>query len=89
MGRDAATARPDGPGRVLAIDAGAMRYGVEDTLRLAGVTDPALHEAVVAFWKARFFTDEYCLEDVPVRGRAGVRARAARARPLPRLSHRP
>ena len=38
-------------------------WSVSAPLRARGIAEPALHEALLAFWAARFFTSEYVLED--------------------------
>lgn len=48
----------------------AMRYKLADTLGAAGVTDPAIHRELEAYWFARFFTNEYVLYDLPLAGAA-------------------
>lgn len=46
-----------------------LPYLLRDTLRKAGLhEDPALLERAGAFWKARFFTDEYQRFDEPLAG---------------------
>ena len=45
-----------------------LRYRVSDTLAVLGFTDAALVGEVSAFWKDRFFTDAYCLYDLPIAG---------------------
>lgn len=47
-----------------------MGWNVHDDLKRAGVTDPALLEAIKQFWKERFFRDEYLLLDHEVPGAA-------------------
>jgi hypothetical protein len=43
-------------------------YGFVDNLRRLGIEDPALHEAGLAFWKERFFTDGHIRFDTEVPG---------------------
>lgn len=45
-----------------------LKYRVSDTLALLGFTEPGLVGEVFAFWKDRFFTDAYCLYDLPIAG---------------------
>lgn len=45
-----------------------LKYRVSDTLAVLGFTDPGLVGEVFAFWKDRFFTDAYCLYDLPIAG---------------------
>ena len=45
-----------------------LAYRVGDTLAALGFTDPELIDAVSRFWKERFFTDDYCLYDLPLAG---------------------
>jgi hypothetical protein len=45
-----------------------LPYLLKDTLALLAVTEPALVERALAFWRARFFTDEYQRYDEPVSG---------------------
>ena len=54
--------------RILAMSPAAQVYGLEPTLRNAGVDDEAVHDEVVAFWQDRFFTDAYCRHNVPFAG---------------------
>lgn len=45
-------------------------WNVLDPLRQAGIRDQALLDAVAAYWKERFFTDEWVLKDEPYPGAA-------------------
>jgi hypothetical protein len=45
-----------------------LRYRVSDTLELLGFTDAELVAEVFSFWKDRFFTNAYCLYDLPIAG---------------------
>ncbi len=45
-----------------------IRYRVADTLRAAGLTDPALLERFQEGWWKRFFTNEYVVFDLPTPG---------------------
>lgn len=45
-----------------------LKYRVSDTLEALGFTEPALVAEVTAFWKDRFFTNAYCLYDLPIAG---------------------
>lgn len=43
-------------------------YGFTKTLTRLGITDPALHEAGLAFWRERFFADPHMQHDVETPG---------------------
>ncbi len=43
-------------------------YEATDTLRAAGIDDEALLAEVHTFWRARFFTNDYLLFDLPLAG---------------------
>lgn len=45
-----------------------LKYGIVDTARSAGIDDAALLEDLRDFWFARFFKNEYLLEDAPLPG---------------------
>lgn len=62
-----------------AVSAGPVRYALTDTLALYGLTATALVEAAQAFWKPRFFRNDYFALDPPVAGAPGfVREVASR-----------
>lgn len=45
-----------------------LPYLLKDTLARCGITDGALTEQALAFWRLRFFTDEFQRFDEPVHG---------------------
>jgi len=51
-----------------AAEAERLEYLFRGTLRLYGVTDPALLDEVVDFWRARFFTDAFLCHDIATPG---------------------
>jgi hypothetical protein len=60
-----------------------LQYRVDDTLAALGFSDPSLSELVVAWWKERFFTDDYCLYDLPLAGAVELVERVYRAGGVP------
>jgi len=54
--------------RFSAARADRVPYLFRETLRLYGVTDVALFDEVVDFWRARFFTDAFLRHDVATPG---------------------
>ncbi len=56
--------------QIHAIPLSRVRYGIADTLAPYGVSDPALIEALKAYWFARFFTNDYLVHDLPSPGAA-------------------
>lgn len=59
------------PGFVSAVDrlaSASVRYSVAETVRELGVSNGELLEALLAFWRQRFFTDEYVVHDLPTPG---------------------
>jgi hypothetical protein len=48
----------------------AVAYRVADTLSDHGITDPRVVEGAIAFWRARFFTNDYQRYDVVIPGAA-------------------
>jgi hypothetical protein len=55
---------------VAGLEAEDMGWNVNEALKRHGVKDPALLGALRAFWRERFFTDDYCAADEPVPGAA-------------------
>ncbi|NCC52944.1 MAG: hypothetical protein EOM20_17275 [Spartobacteria bacterium] len=45
-----------------------LPYRVDDSLTLAGITDRDARKRFKAYWSARFFTDDYCIYDIPIPG---------------------
>lgn len=45
-----------------------LPYLLSETLALVDCHDPLLHEQAFAFWRDRFFTDDYQRYDLPLRG---------------------
>lgn len=60
-----------------------LKYRVGDTLASLGFADPELAAAVTSFWKDRFFTDDYCLYDLPIAGAVELVQRVHRAGGVP------
>lgn len=60
--------RPDAADACARAAPGDIGYGFVDNLTRIGVVDPDLHEEGLAFWRARFFTDEYQRHDVEIPG---------------------
>ncbi len=60
-----------------------LKYRVGDTLAALGLADPELAVAVTEFWKDRFFTDDYCLYDLPIAGAVELVQRVHRAGGVP------
>lgn len=50
------------------LDSATMGYLLEDDLRKAGFTDEAALEELGAYWKARFFLNDYIQYDLPYPG---------------------
>lgn len=46
----------------------ALPYLLRDTLSQCGFAEPALHERAAAFWRQRFFTDDFQRYDEPIPG---------------------
>jgi len=60
-----------------------LKYRVGDTLAALGFADPGLADEVTSFWKARFFTNDYCLHDLPIAGAVELVQRVHRAGGVP------
>ncbi len=60
-----------------------LKYRVGDTLAHLGFTDPDLAAEVTQFWKDRFFTDDYCLYDLPIAGAVEMVTRVHKAGGVP------
>src|SRR5262249_14995801 len=46
-------------------------WSIAEAMRVAGLPDAEaelLHREAKAFWRDRFFTSAYCVEDIPIRG---------------------
>lgn len=52
-----------------------LPYLLSETLARCGIEDPALHDDAFAFWRERFFTDEYQRFDLPLAGAVDFVAR--------------
>jgi hypothetical protein len=59
---------PEASQRCTQVNPDDVVYGFIENLRRLGVTEPALHEEGLAFWKERFFADPHIRHDVEVRG---------------------
>jgi hypothetical protein len=69
-GRDGLRRQLDGLART------GLPYLLADTFARIGVDDEALHKEAFAFWKQRFFTDEYQRYDMPLPGAVDFAQRA-------------
>lgn len=69
--------------RVRATSARDLKYRVADTLAAIGFGDPELTAEVTHFWRERFFTDDYCLYDLPMAGAVEVVKRVHKAGGVP------
>lgn len=69
--------------RVRATSARDLKYRVADTLAAVGFEDPDFHAEVSQFWRERFFTDDYCLYDLPLAGAVELVTRVHRAGGVP------
>ena len=59
-----------------------VSWDLRDTLRLCGLSEPEVRHAAVdlrQFWMDRFFTSEYCADDVPIAGAAAYLQRVREA----------
>lgn len=61
-------AHPDAAESVARATSESIVYGFVENLKQLGVKDAILHEAGLAFWKARFFFDHHVRHDVEVPG---------------------
>lgn len=59
---------PEAAARLAHVRVEDIVYDTVANLELLGVRDPALQSAAVAFWKERFFSDDYIRHDAPVPG---------------------
>jgi hypothetical protein len=59
---------PQAAALLRAIDRDSLRYRIEETASAAGLQDAALVKDLRDFWFARFFQNQYLLEDTPVPG---------------------
>lgn len=59
---------PEVASRLAASTVDRIAYGVVHNALELGIEDAALHEAIAAFWKDRFFTDAYLRHDTAVPG---------------------
>ncbi len=63
--------RPRREAKVLGrLSAESLKYSITDTARSAGIDDAGLLEDLRSFWFARFFKNDYLLEDEPLPGAA-------------------
>lgn len=69
--------------RIRATSARDLKYRVGDTLAAVGFEDPELAAQVTQFWRERFFTDDYCLYDLPLAGAVELVTRVHRAGGVP------
>lgn len=59
---------PDLADHVGAIRHADLGWSVVEPLQRRGITDKAVLDALLSFWKERFFTSEYVLHDLPAPG---------------------
>jgi hypothetical protein len=76
LAREWASLHPEAAGRVAAARADELAYLFSDNLQRLGVSDRALVDKAMAFWRERFFHDKYLAHDVEVPGAVAF-ARAA------------
>lgn len=62
---------------------GGLKYRIADTLTDLGFPDAELAAQVVQFWRERFFTDAYCLYDLPLGGAVELVGRVHEAGGVP------
>ena len=55
---------------IMEMEAANLVYGITDSLAKHGILDADIAARAVAFWRARFFRDEYLVHDVPLPGAA-------------------
>ncbi len=55
---------------IMEIDAANLVYGITDSLARHGINDEGIWARAIAFWRSRFFRDEYLVHDVPLPGAA-------------------
>jgi hypothetical protein len=77
--REFASSRPGVPAALAGVRPEMLRYAIADSARAAGVDAPELLAELQAFWRARFFTNEYLLTDEPLPGAVGYCEELARA----------
>jgi hypothetical protein len=61
-------ARPEQAKVIAKIKLEQIKYGLEETLRAAGISEKVIISNAAVFWEQRFFTDEYLQYDTPVAG---------------------
>lgn len=69
--REFSASRPGIPSALARVQPHMLRYAIADSARAAGVDEPELLGELQAFWRARFFTNEYLLTDEPLPGAVG------------------
>jgi hypothetical protein len=62
------TGNDDLRGRLDGLPHTGLPYLLSETLERVGVFDEAIHKAAFAYWRERFFTDDYQRYDIPLRG---------------------
>lgn len=55
---------------IMEMEASNLVYGITDSLAKHGILDAEVAARAVAFWRSRFFRDEYLVHDVPLPGAA-------------------
>jgi hypothetical protein len=61
---------PDVAAALATLDVDKIQYLLSETLRGVALTHAEVVRDITAYWRDRFFTDEYCRYDVPVEGAA-------------------
>jgi hypothetical protein len=64
-------ARPGSPAVLARVETRMLRYSIADSAKEAGVSEPEVLARLQAFWRERFFTNEYLLTDEPLPGAVG------------------
>lgn len=61
---------PEAAAKLARIQSDDVVYGTSDNLTRLGIEDASLHEEAFAFWRNRFFYDDYLKHDIEVPGAA-------------------
>jgi hypothetical protein len=71
LAREWSASRPDIASRLAAARPDELAYLFNESLQRLGISDTALVDEAVAFWRKRFFHDSYLSHDVEVPGAVG------------------